>query len=194
MSWIFLQNLLPLLWNSFLHMIWSSHTPVWLLYLCSLLSLFLPLNIVFKKDSLLKAPLCTSFLPSVTVLCHQPCPILCDPVDCSSSGFSVHEILQARILGWVVMPSSRESPQPRDRTYVSCVSCISGGLFTAEPPRKPLFLPLNNATVLMHSRHFQSSKRSPIQGSGLPQASVYLSKLPSPSSLHILCFSQRILI
>ena len=39
---------------------------------------------------------------------------LCHPVDCSPPGFSVHGILQARILEWVVMPSSRGSSQPRD--------------------------------------------------------------------------------
>ena len=45
---------------------------------------------------------------------------------------SVHGILQARILEWVVMPSSRESSQPRDRTHFSGGSCIAGGFFTAE--------------------------------------------------------------
>ena len=36
----------------------------------------------------------------------QSCPTLCDPMDCSPSGSSVHGILQARILEWVAMPSS----------------------------------------------------------------------------------------
>ena len=49
---------------------------------------------------------------------------LCDPVDCSPPGSSVHGILQARILGWVAMPSSRGSSQPRDGTWVSYVSCV----------------------------------------------------------------------
>ena len=44
------------------------------------------------------------------------------------------EILQARILKWVAMPFSRGSYQPRDQTQVSC---IAGGLFTSEPPKKP---------------------------------------------------------
>ena len=39
---------------------------------------------------------------------------LCDPVDYSSLGSSVHGILQARILEWTAMPSSRGSSQPRD--------------------------------------------------------------------------------
>ena len=47
---------------------------------------------------------------------------------------SVHGILQARILEWVAMPSSRGSSWPRDPTHISC---FAGGFFTAEPPRKP---------------------------------------------------------
>ena len=55
---------------------------------------------------------------------------------CSLPGSSVHGISQARILEWVAMPSSRGSFRPRDRTQVSCDSCIAGGFFTAEPPGK----------------------------------------------------------
>ena len=47
-----------------------------------------------------------------------------DPMDCNPPGSSVHGILQARILEWVAMPSSRESSQSRDQTRVSYVSCI----------------------------------------------------------------------
>ena len=43
------------------------------------------------------------------VLVAQLCPTLCDPMDCSPSGSSVHEILQARILEWVAIPFSRKS-------------------------------------------------------------------------------------
>ena len=46
-------------------------------------------------------------------LVAQSCLTLWDPTDCSPSGSSVHWILQARILAWVAMPSSRESFQPR---------------------------------------------------------------------------------
>ena len=47
-------------------------------------------------------------------------------------GFSVHGILQARILEWVAMPSSRGSSLPRE-THISCVSCIAGRFITTEP-------------------------------------------------------------
>ena len=57
------------------------------------------------------------------------CPTLCDPMD-----YTVHGILQARVLEWVDFPFSKGSSQPRDRTQVSQ---IAGRFFTAEPPGKP---------------------------------------------------------
>ena len=53
----------------------------------------------------------------------QSCPTLCDPMD-----YTVHGILQARILEWVAFPFSRGSSQPRDPTQVSS---IVGGFFTS---------------------------------------------------------------
>ena len=53
------------------------------------------------------------------VLVTQLCPTLCDPIDCSLPGSSVHGILQARILEWFAILFSRASSQPRDRTWVS---------------------------------------------------------------------------
>ena len=50
----------------------------------------------------------------VKVLVAQSCPTLCNPMDWSLSGFSVHGILQARILKWVAIPFSRGSFWPRD--------------------------------------------------------------------------------
>ena len=52
----------------------------------------------------------------------QLCPTLCNPMDCSLSGFSVHGILQARILEWVAISFSGGSFQSRDRTLVSCIA------------------------------------------------------------------------
>ena len=57
----------------------------------------------------------------------QSCLTLCDPMDCSPPGSSVHGILQARILKWVAISFSRGSSRPRDRTWVSC---IAGWYFT----------------------------------------------------------------
>ena len=52
----------------------------------------------------------------------QSCPTLCHPMD-----YTVHGTLQARILEWIAVPSSKGSFQPRDWTQVSC---IAGGFFT----------------------------------------------------------------
>ena len=49
----------------------------------------------------------------------QSCPTLCDPMDCSLPGFSVHGILQARMLEWVTISFSRGSSWSRDWTQVS---------------------------------------------------------------------------
>ena len=51
----------------------------------------------------------------------QSCPTLCDPMDCSLPGFSVHGIFQARVLEWVAISFSRGSSQPRDWTQVSLI-------------------------------------------------------------------------
>ena len=52
----------------------------------------------------------------------QSCPTLCNPMDCSLLGFSVHGIFQARVLEWVAISFSRGSSWPRDRTQVSCIA------------------------------------------------------------------------
>ena len=59
----------------------------------------------------------------------QSCPTLFDPVDCSPPGFSIHGILQARVLEWVAISFSRGSSRPRDRTWLP-----------SEPPGKSLCL------------------------------------------------------
>ena len=59
----------------------------------------------------------------------QSCPTLCNTMD-----YTVHGILQARILEWVAIPFSRGSSQPRDQTQVSALQVDS---LLAEPPGKP---------------------------------------------------------
>ena len=58
----------------------------------------------------------------VEVLVAQLCPTRCDPVDCNSPGFSVHGILQARILEWIAISFSRGSSRPRDGNWISCIA------------------------------------------------------------------------
>ena len=51
----------------------------------------------------------------------QSCPTLCNPMDCSPPGSSVHGIFQAWVLEWVAISFSRGSSRPRDQTQVSCI-------------------------------------------------------------------------
>ena len=68
----------------------------------------------------------------VRVFVSQLCPSLCDSMDYSPPGSSVHGVLQERILEWVKIPFSRGSSQPKDWT---CVFCIAGRFFIAWAPR-----------------------------------------------------------
>ena len=67
-------------------------------------------------------------------LVTKSCLILCDPIDCSPPGFSVHGTSQARLLEWVAISYSRRSCRPRDRT---CVFCLADRFFITELRRKP---------------------------------------------------------
>ena len=76
-----------------------------------------------KKVHLVKAMVFLVVMYGCEVKVAQSCPILCDPMD-----YTVHGILQARILEWVAIPFSRGSFQPR---YQTQVSTIAGGFFTS---------------------------------------------------------------
>ena len=67
----------------------------------------------------------------------QSCPALCHPMDYSPRGSSVHGILQARILEWVAMPSSRGTSWPRDRTHSIMSPAMASGSLPQTPHRKP---------------------------------------------------------
>ena len=60
----------------------------------------------------------------------QLCPTLCNPVDCSWPESSVHGTLQPRILKGAVIPFSRASSRPRDRTHISKSPALAGRYFT----------------------------------------------------------------
>ena len=78
----------------------------------------------------------------------QSCPTLCDPMNCSPPGSSVHGILQARILEWVAISSSTASSWPRIEPVSSA---LAGRISITEPPGKPhafvylMHLPLYSA-------------------------------------------------
>ena len=67
----------------------------------------------------------------------QSCPTLCDPMDCSLPGSSIHGIFQARVLEWVSISFSRGSSWPRNWTGVSCTA---GGFSTSWATREALIL------------------------------------------------------
>ena len=70
-------------------------------------------------------------IPTQCSMCVGVCELshfsrvwLCDPVDCSPPGSSMHGILRARIPECIAIPSSRGSSRPKDRALVSYLSCI----------------------------------------------------------------------
>ena len=67
----------------------------------------------------------------------QLCPTLCNPMDGSQPGSSVHEISQARIVEWVSMASTRASSQPRGWTNIFYISCVGRRVLHQVPPGKP---------------------------------------------------------
>ena len=79
----------------------------------------------------------------------QSCLTLCDPMDCRRSlpDSSVHGILQARILEWVIISFSRGSSRLRDRTRVSC---IGGRCFNLWATREAVFIMLSYTTFYTH--------------------------------------------
>ena len=56
--------------------------------------------------------------------------ILCDPMDCSQPGSSVHEILQTRVLEWVAMPSPGDLPYLGIKFMSLKFPALAGGFFT----------------------------------------------------------------
>ena len=71
----------------------------------------------------IKSTLSARYIAKVKVKVAQSCQTLCDPLD-----YTVHGILQARIMEWVAFPFSKGSSQLRDRIQISCIAC---GFFTS---------------------------------------------------------------
>ena len=64
---------------------------------------------------------------------------LCDPVDCSPPGSSIHGIPQARILDWVAISYSRNLPDPGIKPASLTSPSLAGTLFTPSTTGKPIF-------------------------------------------------------
>ena len=94
------------------------------------------------------------------------CPTLCNPMDHSLPGSSVNGILQARILEWVAMPSSRGSSWLKDQAPVCYVwPALAVGLFTTSTT---LGIPPASAGDARNVSSIPESGRSPGEGNGNP--------------------------
>ena len=81
--------------------------------------IFLNMSIILEAHNVSLSHYVTTKLACVHA---QSCPTLCNPIDCSLPGSSVHGIFQARMLEWVAISFSRGSSQPRGQNSVSCIS------------------------------------------------------------------------
>ena len=85
----------------------------------------------------------------------QSCLTLCDSMDCRPPRSSVHRILQARIQGWVALPSSGGSSRPRDQTQVSW---ITSRFFTVWATREALlFQEMHYLCAKGHTSEFSTN-------------------------------------
>ena len=87
-------------------------------------------------------------------VCAQLCRTLCDPMDCSLSGSSVHAIFQARILGQVAISYSRGTSHPGIKLASRVSPAMADRFFTPVAPGKPtidscsFLLPCNSVLLL----------------------------------------------
>ena len=103
--------------------------------LCQLVNPFLTRLLVCTVLCFVAQPCLTLCDPmGCSPLCDpMGCSLLCDPMGCSPLALLSMGILQARILEWVAMPSSRGCSQPRDRSHVSH---IAGGFLNVWATRE----------------------------------------------------------
>ena len=114
-TWITHQPPATLLLREFLlshHTFWNTWIKKWVGILA--------LNLHRKESSCIKSKPRSIHLFDLPFA--QSCPTLCDPMDSSLPGSTVHGIFQARILEWAAISFSRGSSQPRARTRVSCIA------------------------------------------------------------------------
>ena len=95
----------------------------------------------------------------------QSCLTLCDPMDCSPPGSSIHGIFRSRILEWVAISSSRGSSQPRDWT---CVSCAGRWILYHWATREALFHTATAAKSLQSCPTLWNSRDGSPPGSPIP--------------------------
>ena len=114
-------------WQATVHRVTKSQTWLKRLTVHTVAIFGLP-GIIQDNLPILRSRLC---------LVTQSFPTLCDLMNCSPPGCSVHGFFQTRILEWVAIFSSRGCSWPMNRTHVSCVLCIAGRLLTHWTSGKP---------------------------------------------------------
>ena len=90
----------------------------------------------------------------------QLCPTLCDTMDCSLPGSSLHGMLQARVLVWVAVSFSRGSSQPRDWTWVSHIPGRCFNLWATREDHYNCWLPLTWDLLLLIPKLCDMTNRS----------------------------------
>ena len=125
-----------------------------------------------------------TMLLSACVLSCLLCLTLCNPVDWSLPGSSVHGILQARILEWVVIPSSRGSPRPGDGkpSLLSLLHWQVGSLPLASPGKPNNALESESGSVVsdaLQPHGLYSSWDSPGQNTGVGSCSLLQGIFPT---------------
>ena len=134
-----------IVWENFLISLFICSCPVYLVPLVEVLNRLSFLHHIVSTPKLLKlinelnkiagytinVQKSVSFLVGRWWFSRKSCLTFCDPMD-----YTVHGILQARILEWVAFPFSRGSSQHRDQAHVSC---IVGEFFTSWATRLPLY-------------------------------------------------------
>ena len=110
---------------------WSSHVATILMRNCRKCFHNLSVNLLMRK-CFSKQHQSTNV--NVNVLVAQSCPTLCESMDLSSPGSSIHGILQAKVLEWVARLSPKDLPDPG----IGLASpALAGWFFTTVPPTKP---------------------------------------------------------
>ena len=84
----------------------------------------------------------------------KSCLTLCNPMDWSLTGSSVHGIFQARVLDWIVISFSRGSSQPRDQTWVFHIVDRRFTIWATINSRRLNYLPHCQRTVHYHTKNF----------------------------------------
>ena len=111
---------------------------------------------------------------------------LCDPMDCSPPCSSVHRILQARILEWVAMLSSRGYSWTRNWTRVSSSPALAGGFFTSsttwEAPSLRVKVKVAQSCPTLQPHGLYSPWNSPGQNTGVGSLSLLQGIFPTQGS------------